>query len=144
MSSKKTSQFILDIVLPKEFKMDTRRGPNDVEANALYSLWKNSKPGQEAFEVPNEHKQHINGWKANGLVEGFSNGLKLTDKGRKMIIEMVTSEPNAFEKNARSPLYSEVKAKKTEATKARITRSSGASRPSYNRKRTRYANNGST
>lgn len=122
------AQIILDIILPKEM-MDPN-SPSDREAEALYTMWKSSPPGVETFSVPMEHKGLINQWKSKGLVSGFSDSLSLTDKGKSVIIEMVTSEPNAFEKSAKAPSYSQVKAKKKSSGKTGIKQAQA-----YNRKR---------
>ena len=129
------AQFVLDIILPKNMYSDPNT-PTDSEATALYSLWKESPPGGvDRFIVPAQHKPLINAWKAKGLVHGFSDSLELTDKGRKLIIEMVTNEPNSFEKKAQMPRYSDVRAKKEALKEARVKKSSiNGSRPFNMRK----------
>ena len=128
------AQIILDIILPKEMKMHDPNNPSDREVEALYAMWKTSPPGANVFSVPVEHRGLINQWKAKGLVSGFSDSLSLTDKGKKVIIEMVTNEPNAFEKSAKAPSYSQVKAKKDSTGKTGVKRASKEGHP-YNRKR---------
>ena len=129
------AQLILDIILPKEFNMRTNGGPNDKEANALYDLWKGSPSGCDSFEVPDNNRHYINSWKASGLVEGFSGSLNLTDKGKKLIIEMVTNQPNSFSKEAKAPKYSEVRAKKSMSN---IKRASKEESKGFNLRRSKW------
>lgn len=130
------AQFVLDIILPKNMYTD-HSAPNDAEANALYSLWKDSPPGGDNFVVPTHHRHLINAWKAKGLVQGFSDSLSLTDKGRKLIIEMVTNEPNSFAKNAKAPRYSEVRAKKAASKKPRTKQASNPGPKAFNMRKSR-------
>lgn len=139
---KKKAQIMLDIILPKNIRMD-RNSPTDNEAGALYSMWKSSPPNTQTFKVPDEYRRHINAWKSKGLVEGFSDSLFLTDKGKKLIIEMVTSEPNSFCKNASGPVYSQVKAQKEAIKNAnKIKGASKNKRESFNLKKERDARRG--
>lgn len=108
----KESQYILDIILPKNFR-PSRNLPTNEEASVLFSLWKRC-PGDLVFALNENEKKFMNAWKAKGLVSGMSDSLQLTDKGKHIIVEMVTNEPNSFDKNATSKKYSDiVEAKKT-------------------------------
>jgi hypothetical protein len=104
---KRESQFILDIILPKDFR-PARSLPTDDEAKALYAMWKTSPNGRGKFSLREDDKKFLSSWKVKGLVSGIAENLELTEKGRKLIVEMVTNEPNAFSANAQSPSYSEL------------------------------------
>lgn len=109
MSKKKMSkeaQVILDLIMPK-LVMDHNM-PTDKEASALYNLWKSSPEGTDVFS--SKDKDMVQSWKIKGLVDGMSSSLALTDKGRKLIMDMVTNEPNRFDKSAESPRYNKIKA----------------------------------
>lgn len=136
---KRKAQIMLDIILPKNIRMDSS-SPSDVEASALYEMWKSSPPGTKEFMVPKTMVRHINAWKANGLVAGFSNSLSLTDKGKKLINEMVTSEPNSFDKRASKPKYSSVKARKRQINSRKLKAASKQVRP-FNLRRQRDEGN---
>ena len=138
---KRKAQIMLDIILPKNIRLDSS-SPSDVEASALYDMWRESPPGTNAFSVPKGMLRHINAWKTKGLVEGFSNSLALTDKGRKLINEMVTSEPNSFEKKASMPKYSTIKAHKRLINSRRLKAASKQAKP-FNLRRERDEGNNS-
>ena len=113
MSAKKKGQFILDIILPKDFR-PAKSLPTDEEAKALYSMWKTSPTGTGRFSLKDDDsRRFLNAWKVKGLVSGISDNLELTERGRKLIVEMVTNEPNAFSSSARIPSYSEIVRVKT-------------------------------
>jgi len=118
VSAKKESQFILDIILPKDFR-PTRNMPTDDEAKALYAMWKTSPTGTGKFSLNDADKNFLSSWKIKGLVSGIANSVELTDKGKKLIVEMVTNEPNAFS-SSMPPSYSEV-------TKTKCAEKSGKS-----------------
>jgi hypothetical protein len=99
MSTNKQSQYLLDIILPKDFR-PTKNVPTDEEAKALYTLWKDAPNGTSAFALDNGNKKFLSGWKVKGLVSGIAEHIELTEKGRKLIVEMVTNEPNAFSKSS--------------------------------------------
>ena len=84
------------------------KGPilTDDEAQTLYNLWKTSKPGERKF-VP-ASKGEIISLKAKGYLSGATE-VELTDRGRKVIVEMVTREPSALEKSSDPPPYSKIK-----------------------------------
>lgn len=121
MPTSKTSQFILDIIMPRP-KMSDPSMPSDAEAGALYSLWKSSPPGTNTFSVPIEHRSMISAWKVKGLVDGMAEQLCLTDKGKKLIVEMVTNEPNAFSKKSASLSYNEIRSKKKQDNERRMSK----------------------
>lgn len=85
------------------------KGPilTDDEAQTLYNLWKTSKPGERKF-VP-ASKGEIVALKAKGYLAGTTE-VELTDRGRKVIVEMVTREPSILEKSSDPPPYSKIKA----------------------------------
>lgn len=137
----KKAQIMLDIILPKHISLDPK-APSDTEAAALYKLWKGSPPGTESFRVPPGMIEHMSSWKIKGLVDGMSDGVVLTDKGRKLIIEMVTNEPNAFAKEAEAPRYSVVKAKKSGPSARKMGKAASSSRAKpFNMRKFRNANN---
>jgi hypothetical protein len=106
VSAKKESQFILDIILPRDFR-PTKNLPTDDEAKALYAMWKTSPTGTGKFSLNDNDKKFLSSWKIKGLVSGIADSLELTEKGKKLIVEMVTNEPNAFTSSL-VPSYSEV------------------------------------
>ena len=102
---RKKAQILLDIILPN-FVLDPNM-PTDDEASALYEMWKRAPQGEKSFA--HGDRSMVNAWKAKGLVDGISDCLSLTDKGRKVIRDMVTNEPNSFDKTAKMPAYSNIK-----------------------------------
>lgn len=107
-------QSLFDLMFPKQMRMQA--GLTDAEASFLYNSWKNSPVGSFAIPVPQEaEKMQVNALKTKGYITGFGNGMELTDKGKKIIVEMVTHEPNSFEKRAKELSYSGIKAKSANA-----------------------------
>lgn len=101
-------QSLLDFFLPK-FHRDGP-GITDTEAKALYSMWKSSPPGSKTFACAGSEGV-ITPLQLKGYVSGGNNGeVALTERGRKVIIEMVTNEPNALDKKA-DVTYSSIQAK---------------------------------
>jgi len=108
-----TGQSIFDILFPKGF-LD-KINLNDDEARTLYDLWKASPAGSQTLTVQgNTNRRVIDALKTKGYVAGFGEDVELTEKGKKIIVEMVTHEPNAFEKHAKEMSYSGIKAKNAE------------------------------
>ena len=104
-----TSQSLFDFIFPKT--MRNQAGLSDTEANALYTLWKNSPKGATRFAATEGIDSHsLVALKTKGYLVGFGNSLELTEKGKKIIVEMATHEPNAFEKHAETLSYSGIKA----------------------------------
>ena len=106
----KDAQSIFDILFPKSLRMQASL--SDSEANLLYRLWKNSPVGTNKFAVNEESDQKIiASLKVKGFLAGFSGALEFTDKGKKIIVEMVTHQPNGFDRRATEISYSQIKAK---------------------------------
>jgi hypothetical protein len=102
------SQSLFDIIFPKSLRYQS--GLSDAEASVIYGVWKNSPVG--AFVLPGDtDKKLVNSLKIKGYLAGFGSDLELTDKGKKVIVEMVTHEPNAFEKHAKDVSYSNIRSK---------------------------------
>jgi DNA-binding MarR family transcriptional regulator len=104
--SETTAQSLLDILFSRE------AGLTDEEARALYAMWRNSPVGARhlaALETANS--KAVNALKTKGYVAGYGDTMVLTEKGKKVIVEMVTHEPNTFNKKANDVSYSGIKAK---------------------------------
>lgn len=106
----KTSQFMFEIFLPREV-FEQLSGLNDKEADVLYRLWKEAAPGSKKFSSGSGDKDAIVGLKSKGYIAGHGDELEFTDKGKKIIREMVTAEPNSFDKNSQTKSYSKIKEK---------------------------------
>jgi hypothetical protein len=82
----------------------------DDEASLLYDIWKSAPPGSKVFAAPQGIDQRkVLALKAKGFIAGFGDRLELTERGRRIVVEMVTHEPNAFEVKQASMTYSEIK-----------------------------------
>ena len=104
------SQGLFDLIFPREMRQQA--GLTDAEANFVYSLWKNTPVGTTTFSIPKEaNKSTVNALKAKGYLAGYGSGVELTERGKKVIVELATHEPNAFSKNAGEMSYSQIKAK---------------------------------
>ena len=104
------SQGLFDLIFPREMRQQA--GLTDAEANFVYSLWKSTPVGTTAFSIPKEaSKSTVNALKAKGYLTGYGSGIELTERGKKVIVEFATHEPNAFSKNAGEMSYSQIKAK---------------------------------
>lgn len=96
----------------------------DAEADFLYAMWKGAAPGSKVFSSKGMDTGHIFRLKDKGYLQGPGQDVELTAKGKKLIIEMVTNEPNSFLKQAGSAKdvqYREVRAKKEAAKRPRQT-----------------------
>jgi hypothetical protein len=84
----------------------------DDEASALYRIWNDSPPGSFKFRTPmSVDKRSLTALKSKGYITGYGDALELTERGRKVLVEMVTNEPNAFEKKSEIS-YSKIQSKK--------------------------------
>jgi hypothetical protein len=105
----KEAQSLLDLILPKLYVDGAIL--TDTEASTLYRLWNESPTGARVFKTPsNLDSKSIFALKSKGYIAGYGESLELTDKGKKVLVEMVTNEPNAFEKKS-DVSYSKIKAK---------------------------------
>jgi len=105
-----TAQSLFDLIFPKE--MRTQAGLSDQEASVIYNMWKLSPVGSKQFAMPPEtDRKLVSALKTKGYLAGFGTGIELTEKGIKVIVEMVTHEPNSLDKQAKELPYSIVKAK---------------------------------
>lgn len=106
---KKAQQSLFDLIFPKQQRQQA--GLSDDEAGLIYQMWKNAPTGAQSFVVPADaDSRTVFALKEKGYLFGMGPGLELTDKGKKVIVEMVTHEPNAFLKQARDVQYSSIKA----------------------------------
>ena len=106
----KSGQSLFDLVFPKNMRLQA--GLTDSEAQALYNLWKGSPIGTTKFAMgENIDKNQILALKTKGYLVGYGDNIQLTSKGKKVIVEMATHEPNAFEKHAGELTYSGIKSK---------------------------------
>lgn len=105
-----TAQSLFDLIFPKSMRIQA--GLSDSEAHLLYNMWKGSPAGATNFMVPaGSDKRNVSALKTKGYLSGFGDGLELTERGKKVIVEMVTHEPNAFEKHAKEVSYTGIKSK---------------------------------
>ena len=103
------AQSLFDVIFPKEKRQQV--GLTDSEAGFIYDMWKNTPVGTTTFSVPKEvNKSMVNALKAKGYLVGYGASIELTERGKKIIVEMATHEPNAFSKKGEVS-YSEIKAK---------------------------------
>lgn len=112
-SMEKTSQFLLELLVPMNY-LNSFQGSfsvDDKEAAFLYNLWKESSPGTNRFKLADKDINLVTGLKNKGYISSSGTSLEFTDKAKKIIIEMVTNEPNALEKNSASLSYSKIKDK---------------------------------
>jgi hypothetical protein len=109
MPEPKDAQSLLDLIFPKYLRQSN--SISDDEARMLYAMWYGSPVGTEKFASPAEADTGIiQSLKTKGFVCGYGAELAFTEKGKKIIVEMVTNEPNALEKTGEIP-YSKLKAK---------------------------------
>lgn len=109
--NQKESQFMFEIYFPRE--MMDGFGITDKEANFLYKLWKESSPGTKKFTSKKADNDVLIGLKSKGYVVGGEE-FEFTEKGQKIIVEMVTNEPNSFSKKSNTSStvsYSGIKSK---------------------------------
>lgn len=121
----KQAQSLFDIFLNEDFQKMIRGGDiiTDAEAHFLYATWKQSPPGQDLI-VPANAAEHIDSLKVKGFLTGIGDDIKLTDKGRKVIVEMVTHVPNSFSKKA-MPIYSKIKSAKKRSIQSLVKKTAG-------------------
>lgn len=106
----KAAQSLFDLIFPKQQRLQA--GLSDAEAGLIYQMWKSAPTGAQEFAVPaGADAKVVIALKEKGYLFGMGNGVELTDKGKKVIVEMVTHEPNAFLKQAKEVSYSMVKSK---------------------------------
>ena len=105
------AQGIFDLMFTK--KMRAEAGLTDTEAKFLYDMWKSSPEGATKFAIrpADLGRREVNALKTKGYIAGFGSGIELTERGKKVIVEMVTHEPNSFEKQAKEVSYSGIKNK---------------------------------
>jgi hypothetical protein len=109
----------------------------DEEADTLYGMWKSAPPGNKRFQAPYGKARAIQSLKAKGYVTGMDD-VELTERGRKIIVEMATREPNALDRRA-MPAYSDMQksAKRARQTfTGKRTKTAGDQRP-FNLKRSK-------
>jgi hypothetical protein len=107
----KAGQSLFDLIFLPGKTGKALFGLTDAEAKTLYDLWKNAPVGAKKFAINDDmDRSQITSLKTKGYLTGFGNGIELTSKGKKVIVEMVTHESNAFEKRASELSYSKIKA----------------------------------
>lgn len=132
----KEAQSLFDLIFPKQMRVQA--GLSDDEASFLYNMWKTAPVGSTSFSVPpNADKKHVSALKVKGYLSGFGASTELTEKGKKVIVEMVTAEPNSFEKQAKDVSYSSIKSKSAHGRpiQAFLKKASKATVPSFNLRR---------
>lgn len=131
----KLSQSLFDIIFPQQMRQQI--GLTDKEAGVLYSMWKDSPVGADRFSSNDIDGKTMNSLKIKGYLAGFGDGVELTEKGKKIIVEMVTHEPNALDKKASNVQYSSIKNKTQRQKQAfkKKTASKTASERTFNLRR---------
>lgn len=82
---------------------------SDQEASTLYDMWAKSPPGHNKIEA-NGDEQIISSLSSKGYIRAATEGIEITDKGRAIIVEMVTNAPNALGSKP-MPTYRQIKLK---------------------------------
>ena len=135
------AQSLFDLIFPKEMRLQA--GLSDQEAGLIYNMWKNSPVGSTQFSIPAEvDRKIVSSLKTKGYLSGFGNGIELTEKGKTVIVEMVTHEPNSLDKQAKEVSYSVVKAKTANRPRQAFIKKEASKKtaPSYNLKRVSLRN----
>jgi hypothetical protein len=107
----KSAQSIWQVILPSLCSPEDY-GLSDAEAGLLYRMWQSAPKGEKKLNATAADGRSLVLLKAKGYVEGGGLDAVLTEKGRKVIVEMATHEPNAFEKNGNEVSYNKIKAKR--------------------------------
>lgn len=126
----KQSQSIFELIR----LIPIRREPpiSDAEADALYGLWMSAEPGSSVVASSLGDKS-IRSLLAKGYVRQAGSNLEITEKGRQIIVEMVTHAPNALDKGGKMPSYRDIKAKVARSGKQTFTkRANSEGRKVYN------------
>jgi len=112
LNDSSTAQSLFDLLFPREMRQQA--GLTDAEAGVLYTMWKTAPRGTTSFASSGYDNNLLSGLKSKGYLAGMGGALELTDKGKKIIVEMVTHEPNAFEKKGKEVSYNQIRAKKSD------------------------------
>jgi len=115
----KEGQF-MDILLVR--RMIDNYMLSDSEAKVLYEAWANTPPGSKILDSKSIGDKYLSSLNKKRYIERKADGFVLTEEGRKVIIEMVTNQPNAFDRKASPPSYSQIKSKSASANKRAMKR----------------------
>lgn len=120
----KIAQSLFDLLKPR---LKTENSYlSDEEAGMLYAMWKDAPPGSNVFPLPaGADKRMVMALKSKGMLSGYGEALEITDKGRKVIIEMVTNERNAFEKKSETISYNAIKQKAKNKSRTGLRKHAG-------------------
>jgi hypothetical protein len=113
----KEGQF-MDILLVR--RMLENYTLSDSEARVLYEAWEKTPPGSKVLDAKSIGDKYLASLNKKKYIEHRVDGFVLTEEGRKVIIEMVTNQPNAFDKKASPPSYSQIKNKSASMKKRAI------------------------
>jgi hypothetical protein len=104
----KAAQFIDIILLKKFIEQNTL---SDKEASSLYDAWCKIPPG--SIEIPEGGipQKELKSLHIKGYISDEQGKTILTERGRKVIVEFVTNQPNAFARKKDNPTYNEIKHK---------------------------------
>lgn len=130
MTNKESQFFELIRITPM------RRGLalSDDEARALYELWAKAPPGSSTIMADAKDKS-MRTLVSKGYVRTSPDGVEITDKGREVIVEMVTHVPNALDKGAKMPSYKEIKSKIAKNSRLSLVKKASSGRRTYNHSR---------
>lgn len=97
---------------------------SDKEAATLYDMWQKAPPGQDALiaNISDADSKVMAALLNKGYIKQSGPALAITDKGRKIIVEMVTSAPNALDKKAKMPTYRQIKTKTARSSSQTFTK----------------------
>lgn len=95
---------------------------SDEEASTLYNMWLKAPPGSNQI-VAGGKPEVLKSLQTKGYIRGSANAVEITDKGRAIIVEMVTNAPNALDGKP-MPTYRQIKLK-ADSMKNNMTKRSG-------------------
>jgi hypothetical protein len=95
--------------------------PSDEAVDALYKLWKSAPPGSKTLSASGIDSKLLRNLREYNVIQANGEAIELTDRGRRLISEMVTREPNSFLRNAGDVTYRRVRADKEAFNRPRQT-----------------------
>lgn len=125
----KESQSIFELI--RMFPTRREPGISDTEADALYKLWLGASPGSSKIKASSDIKD-LRSLIAKGYIRQSGVGMEITDKGRQIIVEMVTHAPNALDKSATMPTYKDIKSRVARSGKQTFTKRAERDKKVYN------------
>lgn len=109
-------------------------GLTDKEADALYSMWKTSSSNTTRYSSNALPKNMVLSLKTKGYIHGGLDQFELTEKGRKLIVEMATNESSILTSSHKSRTYSEIKQNKCARKRQTFTKKASIEKDGFNYK----------